>query len=240
MNRYEVLGIKTDATPEEIKRAYRKLAAKTHPDVAGAVMAPLFLSVQDAYETLSDPNKRAAYDREINPAPQAEAEPPPAAQWPPPQQYRQDPIYEREAYPEPEPPGPAPSHERDALLRRLKFGAIGAFFVGVGSFWVFHWIQVFQLVQPEGPIRLFATQGLPAIVYAVLWAFGTAVASMADDVGTALKMPLTCAVIAGGFAFITATWIPAAWLPVLIAGLALTSATAFLIRRSRRPSQQTW
>lgn len=54
MNRYDVLGLKVDASQEEIKKAYRKLAAKTHPDVAGAVMAPLFMSVQDAYETLSD------------------------------------------------------------------------------------------------------------------------------------------------------------------------------------------
>jgi DnaJ-class molecular chaperone len=65
MNRYEVLGLKTDATLDEIKKAYKKLVARTHPDVAGEVMKPLFLSVQDAYETLVDPSKRAAYDLEI-------------------------------------------------------------------------------------------------------------------------------------------------------------------------------
>lgn len=66
MNLYDRLGVKSDASPDEIKKAYRRLVALTHPDRAGDVMTPLFMTVQDAFETLSDPVKRAAYDRELN------------------------------------------------------------------------------------------------------------------------------------------------------------------------------
>ncbi|MCC3292858.1 J domain-containing protein [Arthrobacter sp. zg-Y1110] len=63
MNSYEVLGVRPDATHDEIKKAYRALARRTHPDVGGDAMKPLFLSVTSAWESLSDPDKRAAYDR---------------------------------------------------------------------------------------------------------------------------------------------------------------------------------
>ncbi len=61
---YEVLGIPRNATDEEIKRAFRKLAFKYHPDhnhddTAGEK----FKEVNEAYEVLCDPDKRAAYDR---------------------------------------------------------------------------------------------------------------------------------------------------------------------------------
>jgi len=61
---YEVLGISRDATEEEIKKAFRKLAFEYHPDRNrddGA--AEKFKEVNEAYEILSDANKRAAYDR---------------------------------------------------------------------------------------------------------------------------------------------------------------------------------
>lgn len=61
---YEVLGVPRDATAEQIKKAYRRMAMKVHPDVAtedGA--AEQFKAVNEAYEVLSDPNKRAVYDR---------------------------------------------------------------------------------------------------------------------------------------------------------------------------------
>lgn len=61
---YEIMGIKRDATQDEIKRAYRKLARKYHPDVSKETDAEVrFKEVGEAYEVLKDPEKRVAYDQ---------------------------------------------------------------------------------------------------------------------------------------------------------------------------------
>ena len=60
-NYYELLGIAPEATQEEIRAAFYELAKRVHPDSGGN--KALFRSVNDAYETLSDPTRRAAYDR---------------------------------------------------------------------------------------------------------------------------------------------------------------------------------
>ncbi|XP_057544732.1 chaperone protein dnaJ 11, chloroplastic [Amaranthus tricolor] len=62
---YEVLGISIEATNEEIKIAYRKLARSCHPDITGD--ADEFMRVNAAYSILSDPDKRADYDRKLYP-----------------------------------------------------------------------------------------------------------------------------------------------------------------------------
>src|SRR5271156_4721284 len=61
---YEVLGVTRGADANEVKRAYRKLARKYHPDVSKEKNAEnKFKEVQEAYEVLRDPEKRAAYDQ---------------------------------------------------------------------------------------------------------------------------------------------------------------------------------
>jgi curved DNA-binding protein len=61
---YDTLGLTRAAGAEEIKRAYRKLARKYHPDVSKEKNAEAkFKDVQEAYEVLKDPEKRAAYDQ---------------------------------------------------------------------------------------------------------------------------------------------------------------------------------
>ncbi len=61
---YEVMGVDRDATKDDIKRAYRKLARKYHPDVSKEENAEEhFKEVGEAYEVLKDPEKRAAYNQ---------------------------------------------------------------------------------------------------------------------------------------------------------------------------------
>ncbi|QQS59481.1 molecular chaperone DnaJ [Candidatus Peregrinibacteria bacterium] len=61
---YKTLGVEKTANADEIKRAYRKLAAKYHPDVNKSSDAEAtFKKVQEAWEVLSDPQKKAMYDR---------------------------------------------------------------------------------------------------------------------------------------------------------------------------------
>ncbi len=62
---YEILGISKTASEEEIKSAYKKLAKKYHPDLnpGDENAANMFKEINEAYETLGDPQKRAAYDK---------------------------------------------------------------------------------------------------------------------------------------------------------------------------------
>jgi curved DNA-binding protein len=75
---YAVLGVDRKASPEEIKKAYRKLARKYHPDVSKEKNAKeRFQEVSEAYETLKDPEKRAAYDQLGSYQPGQDFTPPP-------------------------------------------------------------------------------------------------------------------------------------------------------------------
>ncbi|CAA3002422.1 Hypothetical predicted protein [Olea europaea subsp. europaea] len=66
---YDLLGIPETGTLLEIKQAYKQLARKYHPDVSPhdrvEEYTKMFIRVQEAYETLSDPRRRALYDRDM-------------------------------------------------------------------------------------------------------------------------------------------------------------------------------
>lgn len=70
MDYYSVLGVSKNASDKDIKTAFRRLAAKHHPDAGGD--AEEFKKINEAYNTLKDPNKRREYD---NPQPQFSGNP---------------------------------------------------------------------------------------------------------------------------------------------------------------------
>src|SRR5471030_2967084 len=75
---YSVLGVERNAEPDAIKKAYRKLARKYHPDVSKDPEGEeKFKEVAEAYETLKDPEKRAAYDQLGNYRPGQDFQPSP-------------------------------------------------------------------------------------------------------------------------------------------------------------------
>ena len=75
---YKILGVARDASADDIKKAYRKLARKYHPDVSKEKNAEeSFKEVSEAYETLRDAEKRAAYDQLGSHAAGQEFRPPP-------------------------------------------------------------------------------------------------------------------------------------------------------------------
>ena len=64
---YEVLGVDRSASDDDIKKAYRKMSRKYHPDLAGPEFEEQYKEVNNAYEVLSDPEKRRMYDAGVDP-----------------------------------------------------------------------------------------------------------------------------------------------------------------------------
>ena len=66
---YHVLGVSPDAGADEIKRAYRQLARRYHPDISGDDRGGAFKEVAQAYDVLRDPGRRRQYDARLAPDP---------------------------------------------------------------------------------------------------------------------------------------------------------------------------
>ena len=66
---YDVLGVSPDAGADEIRRAYRQLARRYHPDISGDERGAAYLEVSRAYEVLNDPGRRRSYDARLTSAP---------------------------------------------------------------------------------------------------------------------------------------------------------------------------
>lgn len=64
---YQILGVSHDASDDEIRKAYRKMARKYHPDIAGEQYKDKFEQVNRAYSVLSDPQKKQMYDAGVDP-----------------------------------------------------------------------------------------------------------------------------------------------------------------------------
>jgi molecular chaperone DnaJ len=62
---YDVLGVAPGAGADEIKRAYRQLARRYHPDISGGERGAAFLEVSRAYEVLRDPERKRSYDANL-------------------------------------------------------------------------------------------------------------------------------------------------------------------------------
>lgn len=62
---YQLLGVAANATGVEIRRRFRELVKKYHPDVTPGVEGNKFRAIMEAYRTLSNPRMRKVYDREI-------------------------------------------------------------------------------------------------------------------------------------------------------------------------------
>lgn len=79
---YKALGVAPDASADEVKRAFRKNARKYHPDInTDADTEAKFKDINEAYEVLKDPEKRAAYDQLRNGPPPNEGQYQPPPEW---------------------------------------------------------------------------------------------------------------------------------------------------------------
>lgn len=220
MNKYDVLGVRTDATDDEIKKAYRKLATKTHPDVAGEAMKPLFMTVQDAYETLGQAASRAAYDRSLS-----GYQAPPA---PEPDEDEEDPYGEPGAEQPDAPAAPEPEAPK-SWFRRVPWMLVVVLAVAVPWAWTVYvfWTQ-HQVSDYYGP-RLYIPNGTPAVLYLICWAVSTATLCLSEQFR--LKVVVGPLLFSGFITFITKTGTLATCVPPYVIGAVLALLLWAALRR---------
>ena len=143
---YQTLEVGAEADPDEIRRAYRSLARQLHPDMLAERLkkagAAEFVAVQLAYEELSDPARRAAYDEKLAREARQAAEARAAAANPAP---KPDPKPEPQPAPDPEPePEPEqPRTEGDLPFLNWAIGLSAALLIGAGvAGYLLAWHQV--------------------------------------------------------------------------------------------------
>ncbi|MCC3299444.1 J domain-containing protein [Arthrobacter caoxuetaonis] len=260
MNSYEVLGVGPDASHKEIKKAYRALARRTHPDTGGDAMKPLFLAVTSAWESISDPEKRAAYDSANGLAPTG---PPPQPRQPPrpdpgeaPRHPRPEPTPEPDfedfwpaSPPPPDPaaqpgarraPAPEPSwHEIFAgsvqRTRRDKLPwIIGVLFAAWASLLVFLGFRELILSGPEGVLP----RASGVLSYAACWAAGTWLSCRRVRSGIDIGWgPLTAAAVGAFAVWVLNRAYLGQGIAAVLSGLALSlTASAWLRRRANLKS----
>ncbi|QUQ70957.1 Chaperone protein DnaJ [Kutzneria sp. CA-103260] len=189
---YELLEVKPGASQAEIKSAHRSLVKVLHPDAGGSQI--MFRLVQEAYETLSDPAKRAAYDqrRSLGVPEQRRPRPPTPPEWEAWEEFQEEAAYaEREERPPEPPPQPAgfPSG-----LRAIPTDTI--------PWW--------QRVNPDSKVHW-----RPGFGWAQRWFFTVAA------VWTALLAATVVPMLAGGFSVVAVVMIvPIVYVAVTIAGKA--------------------
>ncbi len=131
---YELLGVESDASQEEIQRAYRLLALRHHPDVAPDADPADMAAINGAWAVLSDPHRRRAYDAALGrPEPPPTARPAPEAGWQPLDDDDED--LDPEDLSD-EPYAPTERRPSDMLVMTpvlLALGAVGLFFFSVMS-----------------------------------------------------------------------------------------------------------
>lgn len=187
---YELLEIKPGASQAEIKSAHRSLVKVLHPDAGGSQI--MFRLVQEAYETLSDPARRAAYDqRRSRDVPEQRRPRPPAPEWETWEEYQEEAARaEREERP-PEPPKP------QGFASGLKA-------IPTES------IPWWRGVNPDAKVHW-----RPGFGWAQRWFFTVAV------VWTALLVATVVPMLATGFSYVAVVVIvPIAYVAVTIAGKA--------------------
>jgi hypothetical protein len=112
---YKILRVGKQASREEIKRAYRRLAVVFHPDKNPSLeSAALFQEINEAHSILSDPDKRIRYDQLLS-APYDTLSPQPPPKW------HRDPAYRRKQQPGYKPPPYRPSEKMLMMAHFLKY-----------------------------------------------------------------------------------------------------------------------